>query len=135
MPQIIHIDFTVFRFVVSVILLLIAIGGSLIAVGRLLNKQKGHCNSLKILNNALWKEGRPLLQSVGDCKESRKEVQEDLDSKYDVIIKKLEDMDKKRAEVVIARNAQIAKINKHVQRIELLYVRRFGSKAEMRDLL
>lgn len=96
-------DYKIFFFLVT-------FAGIFITIGKLLYKQKTHCRDIKIINNAMWKDGRPLLQSVGESKEL-----------HNKIMDKLDKMDKKRDEVVKERNEQMKIIELHMQRIDIWY--------------
>ena len=112
-----QINFTVFRFVVSLSFFLLSFAGIFVTLGKLLNKQKSHCGSIKIVNNALWEKGRPLLQSVETCKEERNEFK----IVCDEILKKLEHMDTKQDKINNERSKQIENVRLHMQRVDVWY--------------
>jgi hypothetical protein len=115
--QIVQVDFTIFRLIAMAFVFLVSFAGIFITIGRLLNKQKVQCKDLKIINGALWKDGRPLLQSVEVCKEERDEFK----ILCREIIDKLNVMDKKQDESNVLRSKQIQKITLHMQKIDLWY--------------
>lgn len=117
MTQGIQIDFTMFRFLTMIFFFLVSFAGIFITIGRLLNKQKTHCKNIKIINGALWKDGRPLLQSVKACKEERDEFK----ILCKEIIDKLNEMDDKQDKTNELRSKQIQKITLHMQKIDLWY--------------
>lgn len=118
MTPIVQVDFTIFRLLSMVFFFLVPFAGIFVAIGRLLNKQKNQCRDIKIINGALWKDGRPLLQSVKVCKEERDEVKESCDD----ILKKLDEMDTKQDASNELRSKQIQKIKLHMQKIDLWYI-------------
>lgn len=108
--QIVQIDLTLFRFLTASFIFLASFAGLFISIGRLLNKQKAQCKKIETINNAMWKEGRPLLQSVKDSKELHKEI-----------MIKLDEMDEKQDNVNKERTEQIGKIRLHMQKIDIWY--------------
>lgn len=117
MAQVIQIDLTVFRFLIAGFFFLISFAGIFVMIGKLLSKQKTHCKSIKIITNAMWKEGRPLLQSVKESEKLHKQIMD-----------KLEKMDKKRDGVVKERNEQMRIIELHMQKIDLWYIETHGGE-------
>lgn len=108
--QTVQIDLTLFHFLTAGFVFLVSFAGIFVAIGKLLTKQKTQCKDIKILNNAMWKDGRPLLQSVKEGKES-----------YDKIMSKLNEMDEKQDDVNNERTKQISEIRLHMQKIDIWY--------------
>lgn len=128
MNQGLYVGLTLYPFLGTLFVFLVSFAGVFIAIGRLLSKQRNHCTKIKTIDNALWKEGRPLLQSIKVCKEERdefkkdyKEGQGELKNNCETILKKLEEMDEKQDGMNMKRERQIQKINLHMQRIDIWY--------------
>lgn len=117
MNQGIHVGLTLYPFLGAVFIFLVSFAGIFVAIGRLLNKQKSQCTKIKTIETSMWKEGRPLLQSVETCGEERKEF----NKTCDMILEKLEEMDKKQDSANEKREKQIHKITLHMQKIDIWY--------------
>lgn len=111
-------EFTTIKLLFSIIIPLIVFGGIFITIGRLLAKQKNHCKYIEIINKAMWKNGRPLLQSIQESKELRIEY----NKKHDKIMEKLDEMDEKQDKTNTKRDEQIGEIKLHMQKIDLWYI-------------
>lgn len=118
MNQGLHVGLTLYPFLGALFVFLVSFAGIFIAIGRLLNKQKSHCDKIKTIEKSMWDKGRPLLQSTKGCVEERSEF----NKTCDIILRKLEDMDKKQDETNEKRNKQIIEIQLHMQKIDLWYV-------------
>lgn len=106
----VQFDITVFRIFITGILFFVAFAGIFITIGKILNKQRTHCSKIGTINNALWKQGRPLLQSVKESEKLHSEIMDKLDT-----------MDIKQDEVNKERAEQIGEIKLHMQKIDLWY--------------
>ena len=118
MNQGIHVGLTLYPFLGALFVFLVSFAGVFIAIGRLLNKQKSQCTKIKTIEGSMWKEGRPLLQSVKTCGEERSE----LNKTCDMILGKLGEMDRKQDKTTKKWDEQMVKIQLHMQKIDLWYI-------------